>query len=91
MLHVEWKRAAQADLWAIVDYISDDNPEAAQALKEELVATVGKLPQNPKMYRAGRVPGTREIVVRKNYIVVYADTPSQITILRVLHAAQEYP
>lgn len=91
MLVVEWKRAAHADLWAIVDYISDDNPEAAQALKDELVATVGKLPQNPQMYRMGRVPDTREIVVRKNYIVVYSETPSQITILRILHAAQEYP
>lgn len=90
MLPVEWKRAAQADLWVIVDYISDDNPDAAQALKDELVATVGKLPQNPQMYRVGRVPATREIVVRKNYIVVYSETPSQITILRILHAAQEY-
>lgn len=88
---VEWKRAAYADLWAIVDYISDDNPEAAQALKDELVATVEKLPRNPQMYRVGRVPATREIVVRKNYIVVYSETPSQITILRILHAAQEYP
>ena len=91
MLPVEWKKAAHADLWSIVDYISDDNPEAAQALKDELVSTVEKLSQNPQMYRAGRVPATREIVVRKNYIVVYAETSSQITILRILHAAQEYP
>ncbi len=91
MPSVDWKRTAQNDLRAIVEYIADDNPEAAQALKDELVATVGQLPRNPKMYRVGRVPGTREIVVRKNYIVVYADTPERITILRVLHAAQEYP
>lgn len=91
MLPVEWKKIAQTDLWAIVDYISDDNPDAAQALKDELEGTTGKLPQNPQMYRVGRVPGTREIVVRKNYIVVYSETPSQITILRILHAAQEYP
>lgn len=91
MLHVEWKKTARADLWAIVDYISDDNPEAAQVLKDDIVATVGKLPENPQMYRMGRVSGTREIVVRKNYIVVYSENPNQITILRVLHAVQEYP
>ena len=91
MLPVEWKRVARADLWAIVDYISDDNPEAAQVLKDEREATVGKLPQNPRMYRIGRVSGTREIVVRKNYIVVYSEPSSHITILRILHAAQEYP
>lgn len=38
MLPVEWKKAAQAYLWSIVDYISDDNPDAAQALKDELVS-----------------------------------------------------
>jgi addiction module RelE/StbE family toxin len=91
MLPVEWKKGARADLWAIVDYISDDNPEAAQELKDDIEATAGKLPQNPQMYRVGRVLGTREIVVRKNYIIVYSETPSQITILRILHAAQEYP
>ena len=63
MLSGEWKKAAQADLWSIVDYISDDNPDAAQALKDDLVAKVEKMSNNPKMYRSGRVPGTREMVV----------------------------
>ena len=91
MLAVEWKKSARADLWEIVDFISDDNPEAAQHLKDEIESTARKLPQNPQMYRIGRVLGTREVVIRKNYILVYAETPSQITILRILHAAQEYP
>jgi toxin ParE1/3/4 len=32
----EWRVAARADLLAIVDYISDDNPDAAQRLKDEI-------------------------------------------------------
>jgi len=32
----EWTATAIADLLAIVDYISDDNPAAAQALKDEV-------------------------------------------------------
>lgn len=91
MLPVEWKKAAQADLRAIVDYISDDNPDAAQALKDELVSRVKEISNTPKMYRSGRVPGTREMVIRKNYIVVYSENPGLVTILRVLHAAQKYP
>lgn len=91
MLPVEWKRAAHADLRAVIDYISDDNPEAAQALKDEVVAKIEQLPHNPQIYRPGRVPTTREIVVRKNYVIIYSETPSQIIILRILHAAQEYP
>ena len=69
---VEWRQAARADLLAIVDYISDDNPDAAQRLKDDLEARVAQLPEHPELYRAGRVPGTREMVVQSNYIVVYA-------------------
>lgn len=32
-LRLRWREAARADLLAIVDYISDDNPDAAQRLK----------------------------------------------------------
>jgi plasmid stabilization system protein ParE len=33
---IEWREAARDDLLAIVDYISDDNPEAAQQLKDDI-------------------------------------------------------
>jgi toxin ParE1/3/4 len=36
VLNLEWKATTVADLLAIVDYISDDNPDAAQALKNEI-------------------------------------------------------
>lgn len=91
MPDLEWKATAIADLLAIVDCISDDNPDAAQALKDEIEGKVSKLPENPKIYRHGRVDGTREMVVHPNYIVVYAENPKAVTILRVLHAAQQWP
>ncbi len=43
------------------------------------------------MSRVGRIEGTRELVVRRNYVVVYAEDPGAVTILRVLHAAQQWP
>ena len=58
MPDVTWKRIARSDLWEIVDYISDDNPDAAQELKDEIEAKAGELPLNLQMYRVGRVPGT---------------------------------
>ena len=91
MLNLEWKATAIADLLAIVDYISDDNPDAAQALKDEIEAKTSRLPDNPQIYRVGRVDGTREMVVRPNYIVIYAEDDIAVTILRVLHAAQQWP
>ena len=91
MRDLEWTALAVADLTAIVDYISDDNPEAAQALKEDIETRVSQLRENPRLYRVGRVDGTREMVVRSNYLVVYAEDPHTVTILRVLHAAQQWP
>ena len=91
MRGLEWKTLAVADLMAIVDYISDDNPKAAQALKEDIETKVSRLRDNPRLYRVGRVEGTREMVVHSNYLIVYAEDPHTVTILRVLHAAQQWP
>ena len=52
---------------------------------------MARLAEHPKRCRQGRVEGTRELVVRPNYIVVYAETPEMVTVLRVLHAAQMWP
>ena len=91
MRDLEWKAAAISDLLAIVDYISDDNPDAAQALKDEIESKTSRLPEHPRLYRVGRVDGTREMVVRPNYIVIYAENDQAVTILRILHAAQQWP
>jgi toxin ParE1/3/4 len=88
---LEWRQAAREDLLAIVDYISDDNPAAAQALKDEIEAKVSRLLDHPKLYRSGRVPGTREMVVHRKYVVIYNQDKTTISILRVLHGAQQWP
>lgn len=88
---LEWRDAARADLLAIVDYISDDNPDAAQRLKDDVEAKAAKLPEHPKLYRPGRVAGTREMVVRTNYVMIYTEDACAVSILRVLHAAQQWP
>ena len=87
----EWKATAVADLLAIVGHISEDNPDAAQALKDEVESKVSRLTEHPRLYCVGRVDGTREMVVRANYIVIYAEDAGDVTILRVLHAARQWP
>ena len=88
---LEWRETARADLLAIVDYISDDNVDAALTLLEDVEVKAAQLVDNPKLYQAGRVEGTREMMVRRNYVVVYAEDTGGVTILRVLHAAQMWP
>lgn len=91
-MHVlEWHPLARADLLAIVDYISDDDVAAAQRLKNEIEAKVAKLAERPFLYRIGRVVGTREMVVRPSYVVVYSLDDLRVTVLRVLHAARQWP
>ena len=91
MPELEWTAPAVADLMAIVDYISDDNPDAAMTLMDEVHEKVAQLPSHPRRCRPGRVVGTRELVVRPNYLVVYSENPEVVTVLRVLHAAQLWP
>ena len=58
---------------------------------DEIEIKVTKLASRPKLYRSGRVSGTREMVVRPNYIVIYTETPSGVLVLRVLHSARLWP
>ncbi len=49
MPFLEWRETARADLLAIVDYISDDNPDAAQRLKDD-IAIYQRFPCPPYPY-----------------------------------------
>lgn len=62
-------------------------------LDEEFKARAESAARNPKLYRTGCVRGAREIVVRPNYVMVYyaEDEDSTVVVLRVLHAAQQWP
>ncbi|PVZ81188.1 type II toxin-antitoxin system mRNA interferase toxin, RelE/StbE family [Serratia sp. S1B] len=91
MQWVKWKESALYDLAELIDYIEQYNPVASDKLHRQIVHVTENLPQHPYLYRPGRVPGTREIVVHPNYLVIYHIDELQIEILRVLHARQEYP
>ena len=88
---LSWRKTARSDLLAIVEHIADDNPDAAQELKNEIETKVSELARFPQMYKPGRVTGTREMVVRPNFIVVYTEDAETVSVLRVLYAAQQWP
>ncbi|WP_420860321.1 type II toxin-antitoxin system RelE/ParE family toxin [Algirhabdus cladophorae] len=92
MKTVIWSQAAELDLADIVDFIAIDNLTAAMELAQLIVSAVeNNLPDQPHMGRPGRAHGTRELVVHKNYIVIYRATESQIQVLAVMHAARFFP
>jgi addiction module RelE/StbE family toxin len=89
-MRIEWSSEAQEELWSIIDYIDDRNPQAVRRLHREIEAVVLSLPLNPLMHRLGRVDNTREIVVHPNYLIVYRII-EHIEVLSVIHAKREYP
>ena len=82
---------ALADREAILEYIAQDNSKAAIELDEEFEAKAEIARQRPTLYKAGRVKGTRELVVRPNYVMVYRVSGDVVEVLRVLHTAQQWP
>lgn len=91
-MRVEWLPEAERGLAAQLDWIAEYSPWAALDMGDAIHAAVGRLADYPAMARAGRVAGTREmVVVGTPYIIVYRLEPSAVVILRVLHGAQRWP
>ncbi len=88
-----WKPRADDDRHAIARHIAQDNPVAAVELVDLLLAQARLLDDSPRMGRAGRVDGTRELVAHPHYVIVYQliGKPQQAVVLRVLHTAQQWP
>ncbi|MCL2523509.1 MAG: type II toxin-antitoxin system RelE/ParE family toxin [Betaproteobacteria bacterium] len=91
-MKIIWRPQAEADRDSIFEYIAEDNPHAALELDEEFDDKAETAARNPLMYRAGRVSGTREIVVRANYIMVYRiEDGGAIEIQQIVHARRQWP
>jgi toxin ParE1/3/4 len=93
-MNVVWRKAAQADLDGIFDYIIESNPQAALRLYETIRSRVERLADHPALGRAGRVPDTRELVIPGTpYLVAYTVDRriDAVVILRVLHGRQNWP
>lgn len=91
MLPVIWSAPALDNLTDIVAFIADRNPSAAERIHQLIQDSILPAAEHPYIHRVGRVPGTREIVVHPNYVLVYQVTAEAIQVLAVLHARQEYP
>lgn len=77
---------------AQLDYIAADNPTAAIELDQRIDQQIDRLADHPRMGRAGRVRGTREMIItRTPFIAIYRIKANRIEILRILHGAQQWP
>lgn len=91
-MRIEWHPLARTDLAELVAYIATDNLTAAYRVHEDIRECTGVLAIYPEIGRLGRVPGTRELVIRGTpYIAAYRITGEVVTVLRLLHGARLWP
>ena len=92
-MRLRWTRRAERDLDEIASYIGQDSPAAAARVILELIDRVeASLTKRPAIGRAGRVLGTRELVMGElPYVVPYRVREQDIEILRVLHTSRRWP
>ena len=91
-MRIEWTRRAAGNLDAVQAYIEADDPVAAARVALRILAAVQQLADHPELGRAGRVPGTRELVVAGlPYTVPYRVVGSVVQVLRVFHDRTRWP
>lgn len=90
MPHVTRRPLAQADILEIWDYITDDNPAAADRRVDQLDAQFRLLATQPKMDRARNelAADVRSFPVGR-YVVFYVPLDAGIDVVRVLHSARD--
>lgn len=80
-----------SDLDDVVLFIAQDNLSAAVRLEDHVHQQANSLADPNFPRRKGRKPGTLELVVHPNYLVVLQQTDTTVTVLNLLHVARQYP
>jgi len=92
IMKVSWSPEAAADFAAIVAYIREQNPSAAERVAHAIYDGVSSLSMFSNRGRPGRIKDTRELVLAPlPFIAVYRVMPDSVEIARVLHGSQRWP
>ncbi len=91
-MRVRWLDKAVLDLIGIREYIAANNPRAASQVPTHIRNPVDSLAKHPGIGRLARLAGTCElIIVDFPCIIPYRVKNNVIEVLRVLHAARQWP
>ena len=71
--------------------VAADNPAAAARLDGLFAAAARNLAAFPHLGRAGKLPGTREIMPHESYRLVYEVREDLVWILAIIHTARRWP
>lgn len=91
-MRIIWQDKAVSDLDRIAEYMMEDDPAAALRIVSTIREAVRVLIEHPYIGRAGRVEGTRELVIAGlPYILPYQSAGQEIRILAVMHTSRKWP
>jgi len=89
---LEWSKRSSKQLLEVEIYIEADNPAAALAVVDYILAAAERLISFPLSGKLGRGQGVREVVLtRYPYTLFYRIYPTRIQVLRVLHQRRKFP
>jgi len=90
---IKWTEQATQQLDQAHDYIALSNrKEVAAQMTMQIVNSVQQLATFPMSGRAGRVSGTRELVISNTpFIAAYVVEKADIVVLAIYHGAQQWP
>ncbi|MGE4311405.1 type II toxin-antitoxin system RelE/ParE family toxin [Desulfovibrio sp.] len=89
---VRWLTLALEDLHDIAAYLAEKDLDSAKGVAQCIWNAGQSLAVLSSRGRAGRVAGTRELVLTGfSYFIAYRVVKSEVQILRVLHTARRYP
>lgn len=85
---IRWLTAARDDLAAIVDYIAQDNPAAADQFTERILAKVELLSETPDLGPVCPYHSRARQLIHGNYLIYYTVHRAEIVIRAVVHGAR---
>ena len=89
---VVWSRRAVRHLVWLREYIAKDSEQNAAQVAARILKAVELLERHPEMGRAGRLPGTREMVVAGTpYVIPYRVRFERLELIAVFHGRQKWP
>lgn len=89
---INWTELALSDLESLATYIAKDKVSAAKKMVLRIREAVEQIALQPQIGRAGKVTGTRELVIAGTpYLIAYCLTDHGVDILAVIHGARRWP
>ncbi|MDR2154936.1 MAG: type II toxin-antitoxin system RelE/ParE family toxin [Burkholderiaceae bacterium] len=90
-MKVRWTPKAERHRTEILNYIAADDPGASERMNRLFHKTSVMLSEHPKIGKAGRVPGTRELLAHRSYRLIYEIDGETLWVLALIHTARQWP